>query len=582
MVTIASRSWWACLVQWPGEWKARWRNASPRARTTIQLAVVLAVVAAAYNYSLVTLWQEAGLETPLAYVSLVPLIALGLAAVRSKPSRAEPAIHDRQVDYIVGLPFIAAALAMNLLLPAKLSAMFWVWRIDLLSLPLFVAGVISIVFGVRVFWRQKLAIVYLLLAWPLPYTVLLLRVLDSFTRVTLDALSAITRIFPVAVSDPGGIFTVTHGTQSFPLSVVSACSGINGMVGFLLVGSAFAAIVRGPRIRKTLWLIGGMMLLWAINIGRLVFIFWTGKQWGEHIAIGVFHPVIGLLTFSVGVLVMTLAIQPLGMSIGDLGSKHVRGVPREPADTALARRSSVLAVPNIFCAVAVVALAGGVLAVTNFNMRTYDLVANAAGEPKLPALSVRAAAPPGWQPSYSDTFTWAKTYFGDDSTWNRYTYRDLSSSSLSAGGLPVTADVIDTSDLESFSAYGVLACYQFHGYSLKGITSVNLGGGITGQTLSFQSNAAGDWSVVYWIVPVVSTNGSTLYERVVLYLLDDSRATLRSLGLDSALTGPLDVAGDQGLRMQRDFLVMFARELIVNQAHGGLPASNTTVSAASL
>ena len=94
----------------------RWHRAATRTRTTIQMAVLLGVVVVAYNYSLSTLVQNAGLETPLAYVSLVPAIALALAALRARPLRPEPAIHDRQVDYIVGLPLVAGALAANLLL----------------------------------------------------------------------------------------------------------------------------------------------------------------------------------------------------------------------------------------------------------------------------------------------------------------------------------------------------------------------------------------------------------------------------------------------------------------------------------
>src|SRR5579863_4634239 len=89
----------------------RWHRASNRTRTTIQMAVLLGVVIVAYNYSLSTLIQNAGLETPLAYVSLVPAIALALAALRARPLRPEPAIHDRQVDYIVGLPLVGGALA---------------------------------------------------------------------------------------------------------------------------------------------------------------------------------------------------------------------------------------------------------------------------------------------------------------------------------------------------------------------------------------------------------------------------------------------------------------------------------------
>ncbi|HUI04328.1 MAG TPA: archaeosortase/exosortase family protein, partial [Acidimicrobiales bacterium] len=270
-----------------------WRSATPRARTTVQVSVLLVVVCIAYNYSLSTLIQNAGLETPLAYVSLVPAIALALAAVRARPVRPEPAIHDRQVDYIVGLPLVGGALAANLLLPNKLSAMFWVWRIDLLTLPVFVAGAVAIIFGVRVLWRQKLAVGYLFLGWPYPYSSILLRVLDAFTAATLVGIREIVKVIPVAtsVASPDGtLFVVEHHGTSFPLSVVSACSGVNSVVGFLLIGSAFAAVVHGPMVRKMLWLVGGMLVLWGINLGRITFIFWAGKMWGEHVAIDILHP----------------------------------------------------------------------------------------------------------------------------------------------------------------------------------------------------------------------------------------------------------------------------------------------------
>src|ERR1700693_4366232 len=106
-----------------------WSDAQPRTRTTVQVGALLAVVVIAYSYSLTTLLQLAGLNTPLAYVSLVPIVSLILAAVHSRPKEPEPSIHDRQTDYIVGVPLMVAALCVNLFLPSKLSAMFWVWRI---------------------------------------------------------------------------------------------------------------------------------------------------------------------------------------------------------------------------------------------------------------------------------------------------------------------------------------------------------------------------------------------------------------------------------------------------------------------
>ena len=68
----------------------------------------------------------------------------------------------------------------------------------------------------------------------------------------------------------------------------------------------------------------------------------------------------------------------------------------------------------------------------------------------------------------------------------------------------IVADVIDSPDLASFSAYGVEQCYQFHGYSLANVAQVALGGGITGQTLAFTSQQYGSWSIVFWILPVAA------------------------------------------------------------------------------
>ena len=308
----------SAIKEWRDTWRRRWTDASQTTRTQIQVAVLLGAVLIAYNYSLSTLLQTVDQQTPLAYISLVPVIALALAAVRSRPLKPEPPIYDRQVDYTVGIPLILTAVAINELLPARMSAMFWVYRVDLLSLPIFVAGAVAIIFGCRVLWRQKLAIAFLFLAWPYPYQKYLLGVLNAFTSLTLLAMEKIagwTHIATPAVSSDNGVFTVHHHGTAFALSIVSACSGVNGVVGFLLVGSAFAAIVRGPMLRKVLWLTGGMMLLWTLNLGRITFIFFAGSQWGESIAINVFHPLIGLFLFCVGVSVMLLLIRPLGMRI---------------------------------------------------------------------------------------------------------------------------------------------------------------------------------------------------------------------------------------------------------------------------
>jgi exosortase/archaeosortase family protein len=541
--------------------------------------VFLAVVVVGYRYSLATLLQSLNLDTPLAYIGLVPVIALALAAVRSKPRYQEPPIHDRQLDYIVGLPLLGTALAINVLLPKRLSAMFWVWRIDLFSLPFFVAGVAAIIFGVRALWRQRLAVAYLFLAWPVPYSVLLLRELGTFTNLTLHGLRAVLNLIHVASVVPtgdGSVFNVIHQGHPFQLSVVSACSGVNGMVGFLLVGTAFGATVTGPRLRKALWLGGGLLLLWAVNLGRLLFIFWAGSQFGQHFAIKVLHPFVGLITFNLGVAAMLLLLKPVGLRIGlpgkaadALSSKVTVGAPTD-GETPPTPHRPPLAVPGVYSAVALLAVVGMLLGVSNTNLRNYDLVASATGEPKLASFLAYPAAPTGWDPVFNTQYDWAKPYFGESSSWYRYNY----TSNLSGGdlhsNLPVIADVINTGNLSSFSAYGVEACYRFHGYSLRNVAQVNLGGGINGQALSYSTKDHSDWSIVYWIWPI-KTGNSTRYERVILYLLNTGGGSVSAPGMTTGiknLRGSLNAtdATQQRLIQVRGFLVDFARQVIKGQA----------------
>ena len=208
------------------------------------------------------------------------------------------------------------------------------------------------------------------------------------------------------------------------------------------------------------------------------------------------------------------------------------------------------------------------MGVSNAGLRAYDIVAGATGEPKLASYLAYPASPVGWKANFSEEFNWAKPYFGESSTWYRYVY----SSTLSGGDLhadlPVIADVVDTKDLFSFSAYGVEACYRFHGYSLRNVVQVNLGGGITGQALSYTAKNHGDWSIVYWIWPV-KNGSSTRYERVIFYMLNTGDTPISAPGA----TGLTNVRGSLNPRDEsqrrllavRAFLVAFAREVVHSQ-----------------
>jgi len=128
-----------------------------RLLSLLPIAGLLGVAGLAYWFSLGTVFRT---------VNAAPaclLAALALAA--SRRQRPAPDIHDRYTDYIVGLPLLAGALLLLGYVPSQLSVFAWLWRLDLLSLPLLVAGSIAIAFGVRALWLQRLPLATLFLPW---------------------------------------------------------------------------------------------------------------------------------------------------------------------------------------------------------------------------------------------------------------------------------------------------------------------------------------------------------------------------------------------------------------------------------
>jgi exosortase/archaeosortase family protein len=469
-------------------------------------------------------------------------------------------------------------------MPGELSTLFWLWRIDLLSLPLFVGGTISVVFGCRTLWRLRVPIAFLLLAWPLPYTLFINSWLLGFTNTTLAALRWIVTVVPVARVAPGAdgsLFVIAHGGRPFVVSVVSACSGVNGMAGFLIIGTAFAAVVRGRWLPKLAWLAGGLLLTWTFNVLRIGAIFTMGRLLGEGVAVGGLHPVIGLVSFSASVVVMIATMPRFGLrfvasptAAAAISSDRAPDTANGSRWLAAARRSR-----GAFAVMTVVTVAFGLV---NSELARFELVAGDLGAPRLASFGSKPAQVPGWTERYANSYTFARRFFGDSSTWIRYSYapRRLGANGATelSTSTPVTADVITTRDLWAFNTYGLEACYQFHGYKIRNLAKVDLGGGITGTTISYYNpEIRSDWTTVYWVWPVKTARG-TEYDRVVLAVLDSTKAQLRSpvagpsvarsleLGLDNSLGGSTLARGvDVQLSRVRQFLLAFSRSIVQSQ-----------------
>jgi exosortase/archaeosortase family protein len=532
--------------------------------------LVAALVLYAYRNSLVTLVEGMRLDTPLAHLALVPLIALGLGFTARRWS-AGPDIHDRQLDWIIGIVLCAGATLANVVLPGRLSTDYWTWRLDLLSLPFFVAGVICMAFGTRTLWKYRVAVLFLFLAWPYPYSVVLNRYLGRFTTLTVDALSWSLQHFPLASRVVGSesLFEVRFAGDPIRMSVASACSGANGLVGFLLVATAFVLVVNGSRLAKWSWLLAGAALVWVLNIVRILIIFWAAGRWGEDVAIDGFHPYTGLVVFNIAVAVMVCAMRLFGLRFagpagadGGGGSAVARQIVRQPS----------------YAALVVVGLVAATVGVFNSNLRSYDRITSTFGSPRLSSFAASKETPDGWKLTYGDRFDWSKRFFGQDSSWNRYLYSSSSPDGELYSNVALIADVIDTSDRAALSNYGVEACYSFHNYRIGGQSSVDLGGGLRGDFLVWTNpKTEQTYTTLYWHWPV-RQGSSTRYERFTLMLQDIETNEFSSppltttstrqlqLTLNDFLEGRADVTQQQRLVETQQFMVGFAREIVERRA----------------
>ena len=512
------------------------------------LLVVVAALAA-YRYSLSSLLSSITTDTPLAYLGLAPVIAIGIAVLLGRPDRPGAEGGDRYVDYLVGLPLLVTAVFMTVVMPARMSILYWYYRIDLLSLPLFVAGALALLFGTATLWRLRHAVAFLVLAWPVPYTWLLQHGMTRFSDLTLHALRGLVRLVPVAVPYPGGdgsLFLVHHGAASFTLSVASACTGVDGFVGFGLVGLAVLAVVDGPRRSRALWLVTGMGLSYALNLVRLLLIFWAGQAYGQKVALDGLHPVLGLVLFCAGVALMVALLERYGLRIRPAPARPA-APEREPVGWRLPGR--------LAGAATALALVTGLVGVADAGFGQYGPVADHLGGARLTSFADSPIQPSGWVVQPVDHYDWAPQYYGSGAVWTRYQYSSPDSATS------VLADVVDTPHLGSFSTYDVIACYDFHGYGLSDVTRVALGDGVVATELTFQvPSLAGRWNALYWVWPVRS-GSATAYERVVL--LAPAGAHYVTTAASRARDSAAEVAASRG------FLLRFGRSVIATRTAAG-------------
>jgi exosortase/archaeosortase family protein len=457
-----------------------------------------------YHLTLGSFADYLRLETPLAYLPLLPLFTVGLALLTARRHRNAPAVRDRHIDLLVGLPLLLVAVALITVVPAIASTYYWTNRPDVLSMAFLVVGLVVLCYGVGWAWRLRSSLVFLVLMWPALYLHVMAGLMQSFTDATNNTLALFVHrllgvtVIPVANDSPQ---LVVHPAHAAPItiSVGSACSGADSVLGFLLLGAAVLTAMRGGAGRKLLWMVAGLALTFVANIVRITAIVALAGAGHADFAINTFHTWAGLVLFAAVMLVMVSLLRRFGLSLrGDLPANGV--APHPARRRSLRTRRAMLGG---------LAAATVVLAIFDHSLATYAAFDDGMGAPTVQPFGALSSAPAGYRVEQGQNFPWARQYFGPNSTFTRY-YVMGSAAQLTY------ADVVVTDDRGSLDAYNLQNCFLFHNYAIVTTDNVDLGNGVTGLLLNYSDpKIKARWATVSWAWPV-NKDGQTYYERIVL------------------------------------------------------------------
>ncbi len=303
-------------------------------RPSLRAIGALSAIAVAYHQSLVFLVGEAIAGGPLAYLAVVPVTAIGLAWLVVATERPHPAIHDRQTDYIVGLSLLIVVVSVTFLSTQSLGAGFASARIDMLTLPITAAGVVSILFGVRRLWTVRWVLAYVLLAWP-GLADPLAHVIGESSRTLSDAvLHASAFVLPVAtrvLDGPDGMFSVDLGGRVAVIHAGSDWSAGRLSFGFMLVGAGVAATAKGRLMTRVAWLIGAVVGVWALGVVLLQVDLTTAALAGFETTMAMRQPLASSVFLGATVLIAAVAaIRMSGIEVGRDGPDRMDRWPYGP------------------------------------------------------------------------------------------------------------------------------------------------------------------------------------------------------------------------------------------------------------
>jgi exosortase len=297
-----------------GYLKQRFKTGFTAIRTHYQkvlaLILVIASILVVYGNDFIILANEALQNEALSHILLMPFLAGFLFYLKKDVVKAALKVGKR--GNRTSAKYVHELLGVVLCLVAFLaywygSQTFYPLEYHILSLPIFVAGIILILLNARALIALIFPILFLLFLIPLPATFIYTvggGLANFNTQVSYDLLK--TAGLPITLSSSYGAPTIlmeSASGQPVNFAVDIACSGIYSIVAFAMFATFLTFLAKTTFFKKFLLFVLGFFVFVALNITRIMGIVMAGYAFGEEAAL-VFHSFAGLVLIFVGMLLI--------------------------------------------------------------------------------------------------------------------------------------------------------------------------------------------------------------------------------------------------------------------------------------
>jgi exosortase len=278
----------------------------------IKFSVIVAVVVAFYLQDLNLVFRNALSDEATYHILAIPFL-FGYLLFR-KRSMVNAALKQEKQNISSSFSkYFTLLVGVLLCVTAVLaywsgSYTFTPIEYHMLTLPVLVAGLTLIMFNGQTLRQLAFPIAFLFFLTP-PPTEILYSVGSTLSDLSAHASNALVNAFGMAstISAQYGspIITLTRPNQSIMnFSVDVACSGVYSLVGFLIFAVFIAYISRGKLFSKFTILLMGIPLIIALNIIRITTILAIGFNYGESLALQVFHTLGATVLMFIGTLIL--------------------------------------------------------------------------------------------------------------------------------------------------------------------------------------------------------------------------------------------------------------------------------------